>query len=238
MRTLPYREGNSIVIFDASLVTSPPPPQRKRLFWRPLGIFLLTLSFLGLFSLGAPIIIGELAYRLPQKENKVAVKKETFGSLLWERRAQNLLSSTGQEFSLVIPKIDLNAQIIPNVDPVNEAEYLTALKKGVAHARGTNFPGQGGLVYLFGHSTDYVFNIPYFNALFYNLKELEPGDEVGIAYQGKAFFYKVTEKKIVSGDDIAVLKEFAGQERLVLQTCWPPGTTLKRLLVIARPDIL
>src|SRR5690606_7249057 len=38
------------------------------------------------------------------------------------------------DFSIVIPKIAANANVIQNVDPANEPEYLDALQHGVAHA--------------------------------------------------------------------------------------------------------
>lgn len=219
-KTLPYREGNSIVIFDASLVGSIAPLRRKHspLFF--FGFLLLLISFASFFSLAAPIIINEFSYRYSQPK----VAKHTFGELL----AKN------EEFYITIPKIKLETKVIANVDSQNESEYQAALKIGVAHAKGTSFPGQGRLIYLFSHSTDYIFNIKNYNALFYNLDKLTKGDRITLVYLGRNYFYEVTEKKTVVPSDTAVLK-IDNSEKLILQTCWPPGTTWQRLLVIADP---
>lgn len=136
-------------------------------------------------------------------------------------------------FSIVIPKIGANANIIENVDPDNENVYLEALKKGVAHAAGTMFPGMNGHIFLFAHSTDYFWNVGTYNALFYLLYKLEEGDEVNIVFQGQRIVYRVTGTRIVDPSEVEWLTRKTDTELLTLQTCWPPGTTLKRLLVFA-----
>jgi len=137
-------------------------------------------------------------------------------------------------FSVVIPKIGANSKIIANVDAGNSQEYLEALKKGVAHAAGTAFPGEGGHIFLFAHSTDYFWNVGSYNAIFYLLNKLEKGDEVDLFYQGKRVVYQVIEKRIVDPSQVEYLTRKTNREFLTLQTCWPPGTTLKRLLVMAK----
>lgn len=136
-------------------------------------------------------------------------------------------------FSIVIPKIGANARIIPNVDPSNEKIYLDALNKGVAQATGTAFPGEGGHIFLFAHSTDYFWNISTYNAVFYLLSKLENGDEVNIFYQGQRYVYRVIGSEVVNPSQVQYLTRKTNREFLTLQTCWPPGTTLKRLLVFA-----
>ncbi len=136
-------------------------------------------------------------------------------------------------FSIVIPKIGANARIIPNIDPSNEKIYLDALNKGVAHTLGTAFPGEGGHIFLFAHSTDYFWNISTYNAIFYLLSKLENGDEVNIFYQGQRYVYRVIGSEVVDPSQVQYLTRKTNREFLTLQTCWPPGTTLKRLLVFA-----
>jgi sortase A len=136
-------------------------------------------------------------------------------------------------FSIVIPKIGANARIIDNVDPSNESEYLEALKKGVAHAQGTAFPGENSHIFLFAHSTDYIWNVGTYNAVFYLLYKLDKGDEVNLFYKDKRYRYKVVDKKVVDPSQVEYLTRKTNHEFLTLQTCWPPGTTLKRILVFA-----
>lgn len=139
-------------------------------------------------------------------------------------------------FSVVIPKIGANEQVTPNVDPSNEKEYLDALQHSIAHAKGSAFPGLNGTTYLFAHSADNFWNVGRYNAVFYLLKELEVGDQVVVFFQNKRYDYEVYDKQIVEDSDVSHLAANIGEgERLILQTCWPPGTAWKRLLIFAKP---
>lgn len=133
-----------------------------------------------------------------------------------------------------VPKIKAQAKIIKNVDPFNKTEYRAALKKGVAHAKGTSLPWQKGMVYLFAHSSDYPWEISRYNTIFLRLNELNKGDLVQVFNNGKKYDYKVYDKKIVSPSQVEYLQD-TGQNELILQTCWPIGTDFQRLLIFARP---
>jgi LPXTG-site transpeptidase (sortase) family protein len=138
-----------------------------------------------------------------------------------------------QDFALIVPKIGINALVIPGVDPLKPAEYQEALKTGVAHASTSFLPDEDGTVYLFSHSTNYDWFVHDLNAVFYLLKNLETDDSILIIYRGKRYTYKITGKKVVSPRDITYLYPYVGQKNLVLQTCWPPGSTAERLLIFA-----
>src|SRR3989338_3920143 len=136
-------------------------------------------------------------------------------------------------FSVVIPKIGANAKILSNVDASDEKVYLDALNKGVAHALGTKFPGESGHIFLFAHSTDYFWNVGTYNAIFYLLNKLSKGDEVDVFFKGQRYVYQVINSVIADPSQVEYLTRKSNKELLTLQTCWPPGTTLKRLLVFA-----
>lgn len=136
-------------------------------------------------------------------------------------------------FSLVIPKIQAEAEIIANVDAGNPQEYQAALQKGVAHAKGTVFPGMKGTIYLFAHSTNGPWNVSRYNAVFYLLDKLALEDNIVIFFNSKIYIYRVTEKKIVSSKETGFFSQ-KEEELLVLQTCYPPGTTQKALLIFAK----
>lgn len=138
-------------------------------------------------------------------------------------------------FGIVIPKIEANAKVFSNTNAADEKEYQKVLSQGVAHTLGTDFPGGTDNIYLFAHSTGDVFNLRFFNAVFYLLHRLEVGDEIIVYYGGRRFNYYVYDKKIVEPTDVSYLTKKYGYSVLTLQTCWPPGTTLQRLLVFARP---
>ena len=138
-------------------------------------------------------------------------------------------------FGIVILKINVNAKVFPEIDSQNPQEFLPILKKGVAHAKGSAYPDQDGNVFLFAHSTDAFYNVAHYNAVFFLIGKLEKGDEIDIFYKDKRYKYEVIEKAVVSPDMLGqYVKEHTGGKTLTLQTCYPPGTTLKRLIVIAK----
>lgn len=144
-----------------------------------------------------------------------------------------VLAPQDPNFSIIIPKIGANSRIIPNVDASDEKVYLEALKHGVAQVAGTAFPGEGGHIFLFAHSTDYFWNVSAYNAIFYLLYKLEKDDEVDLFYKGERYVYRVIGSQVVDPSEVQYLTRKTNREFLTLQTCWPPGTTLKRLLIFA-----
>jgi len=149
---------------------------------------------------------------------------------------EKVLVPPSAEFSVVIPKIGAASSITENVDPSDKEIYLRVLINSIAHAKGTAFPGTNGTTYLFAHSADNFWDIGRYNAVFYLLKDLEAGDEVYLFFRGKRYNYEVYDKKIVDATDIQYVDAALGQgERVILQTCWPPGTDWKRTLVFAWP---
>jgi len=137
-------------------------------------------------------------------------------------------------FSILIPKINAKAKVIANIDSGNSEIYSEILKEGVAHAAGSSFPGSGKTIYLFAHSTNAQWNVIRYNAVFFLLNKLEPGNLVDLVYNQKLYSYLVTDKKIVGAGETRYLTEYKDGETLILQTCWPPGTILKRLLIFAK----
>ena len=209
-------------------------------FFGYLIFFLGILSFL--FVLG-PVANAEFSYR---KDNILGIKRTVprivtssgeatssgnFGSITLDAES---ITPIDTDFGIVIEKINANARVIANVDPANEKDYIKALSLGVAHAKGTNFPGEKGNIYLFSHSTDAPWNIVRFNAIFYLLREVGSGDRIIVFYQNKRYDYIVYDKVIAAADDVSYLTNKYDASVLTLQTCDPPGTLLHRLIVRAK----
>lgn len=155
----------------------------------------------------------------------------SFGNL---NANSQLIVPESTDYGIVIEKINANAKVVANVNPADEAAYSQALTQGVAHSLGTNFPGEKGNIYLFSHSTDAPWNIIRYNAIFYLLRELDPGDKVVMFYDGRRYDYIVYDKTITDPNDISFLVNKYDKSVLTLQTCDPPGTLLKRLIVRAQ----
>ena len=138
------------------------------------------------------------------------------------------------KYSIFIPKINAKASIVDTVDPWNKKEYLEALKKGIAHAKNTSEPGEKGTMYLFAHSSGMPWELTYINTIFLRLDDLQKGDSIFITKDRKKFKYIVREKKEVWPNEVNYLLSLK-KTQLILQTCTPIGTSLKRLLVFADP---
>ena len=179
-----------------------------------LGAVSILISLFIFILIFYPVLTAEANYQLNQiKPSKQLKPKDT-------------------DFGIVVPKIFANAKIIANVNPFDQKEYQIALTKGVAHAAGTSFPGQLGNVFLFSHSSVNFYEANRYNSIFYLLSKLEKEDEIDLYYKGQKFVYKVIDKKIVGAEAVSYLSGKAEKKALTLMTCWPPGTTLKRLLII------
>ncbi len=237
------------------------------LILRTVGNFLLLFAIFGVFATFGPILYYEASYQIiqfkgikykaPEINSSITGSEKTskFGEIIARQNPgrtvveggglagvlsnvkEQILIPKDTEFSILIPKIGASSKIYANIDSSNQNNFLPILQHGVAHAKGTVFPGMNGNIYLFAHSTDNFWNVGRYNAIFYLLKNLSSGDEIVIFYQNVRHDYKVVESRVVEASDVSYVtkSQEVGQETLILQTCWPPGTTWKRLLVIAEP---
>lgn len=234
------------------------------LIFRTLGNFLVLFTVFGFVATFGPATYYEASYRIAKLRGitytlasdikatnetelgKLVRKYQDQGqthnqapSLLNDvlsRTKEKVLVPPSSDFSVVIPKIGAASRIQANVDPSNKDEYLKVLQNAIAHAKGTAYPGVNGTTYLFAHSADNFWNIGRYNAVFYLLKELEAGDDVYLFFRGKRYNYEVYDKKIVEAREVEYVDAALGLgERIILQTCWPPGTDWKRTLVFAKP---
>lgn len=237
---IPYRYKKAARVRDAIIAIANFPIKINLLLG--LGYFCISLSLMGILFLASPLIVTESIIQLQKLQRNI--NTFAFNPRL---TAQSKPSSSAVPkptpapdpatlpFSISIPKINIDAKVVSNVDAAKPQEYTSALKKGVAHALGSAFPGQGKMVYIFGHSTDYAWNVETYNALFYQVKELVPNDEITLKLGDKEYKYLVREKKILAPKDLSVLLQNQNKNVLVLQTCYPPGTVWQRLLVVAEP---
>lgn len=211
--------------------------------WRAkIGLALLTLALGGLTGPLAPKLRLEASFYFGRVRETAALKLNppkplpksipvVFNPLVTEDGSS--IAPVNTDFSLIVPKIGVNAAVIPAVNPTNPGEYLEALQKGVAHASTSYFPNEEGTVYLFSHSTNYDWFVKDLNAVFYLLKNLSEGDLIVVFYQGRRYTYRLSDKRVVAATEVSYLVPQGGKKRLILQTCWPPGSTAERLLIFA-----
>ncbi|HSD98563.1 MAG TPA: class E sortase [Patescibacteria group bacterium] len=191
-----------------------------------IGALCIFAGFLILAFTYYQLIGDELSYFLfhPNSQANVVSK--------FNHPRQQDIVPADEQFGIVIPKIRANNKVIANVDPFDEMTYQWALTKGVAHAKGSSLPYEKGTVFLFSHSSVNFYEAVKYNSIFYLLDKLKKGDTVYLFYKGTKYTYLVSGKTIVAPTNVSYLFEKTGN-RLILMTCWPPGTTFRRLLVEA-----
>jgi sortase A len=196
------------------------------------GLLLVALSLLGALVIFSPIIWKEISYffNKPNKDIRIVLNTE-IGDISDKK---DVLVAADSDFSIVIPKISANSKIIPNVDHTNSREYQVALSKGVAHAKGTPYPDEDGNSFYFAHSSDNFYNANRYNSVFYLLNKLEEKDNFYIVYKDIIYKYEIIEKSIVSPEAMEYMKSKDGERIVTLMTCWPPGTTINRMVVVGK----
>lgn len=178
-----------------------------------MGNLFIVLGIVGLSWTFGPLLLEELRFRFGQEQ---------------------IMASPSDGYVLTIPSLSIQAPVIEAVDPFNRVAYILALQNGVAQAKGTALPGETGTQYLFAHSSDAPWRISRYNTAFFRLNRIKSGDEIQIDYQGNRYAYRVNEIKTVWPREVKYLKDTT-KNQLILQTCTPIGTDLKRLLVFAEP---
>jgi LPXTG-site transpeptidase (sortase) family protein len=171
--------------------------------------------------------------------NKLALKasnqaSQVAGANTTENRAE-VQVDTNFNAELDIPRLNLK---IPLIFSKTENSLLTDLQNGVVHYPGTALPGEIGTSYISGHSSNFAWAKGNYNRVFEKLNDLQKYDSISIKatdVNGKpvTFHYVVTAKDIFKPDD---QRQFAsiGKSTIGLSTCWPIGTSSKRLVVFAQ----
>ncbi len=112
-----------------------------------------------------------------------------------------------------------------NIVLVNGTDH-DSLTKGPGRDLQTYMPGQNRLVYIAGHRTTYL-------APFAHIDAIRPGDYVRIEMPYGTFVYRATTHRVVSANDVAVLRS-PQHELLELQACHPRFFATHRYIVYAR----
>jgi sortase A len=135
---------------------------------------------------------------------------------------------------LSIPSLGIEVPVIYTTETTEKA-YQEALINGVVHFPGTALPGEVGNVYIFGHSSDYLWSKGKYKTVFAVLPKIALGAEIRITDQsGMQHIYTVADKFVVEPSDVSVLSQNTdGKKLLTLQTSYPLGTALRRYIVTA-----
>lgn len=206
---------------------------------RSFTVLLLSLFLIGVFLFGVvrifgPVVAAEARYQMKSAARALGAEDGDWRRLIVPRFdfAAPPVGETS-DYGIVIPKIFVSEKVVANVDPTDKAAYTPALEEGIAHAAGTGLPGDGQLGYYFAHSSESSLQASRLNAVFYLLGKLEPGDRVELWREQEKYVYQVKESLVTEPEDLSFLDPARETEMIALQTCWPVGTSLKRLIVLA-----
>jgi LPXTG-site transpeptidase (sortase) family protein len=133
---------------------------------------------------------------------------------------------------LEVPSLGINVPIIWTKDTAN---FDKDLQSGVVHYPGTAFPSQIGTAYISGHSSNYAWAKGDYNRVFAKLGNLPDNASFKITVVQKngrdaRLHYIVTRRQEYSPTDQAQFTN-TGKSAVALSTCWPIGSTAKRLVV-------
>ncbi len=133
---------------------------------------------------------------------------------------------------LEISSLKVNVPIIWTRDIKN---FNTDLQTGVVHYPGTALPGEVGTSYISGHSSNFVWAKGSYNQVFAHLGDLADNASFKVTLVGKdgkeiILHYVVTGRKEFAPTDQEQFKN-TGESVVALSTCWPVGSTAKRLVV-------
>jgi sortase A len=127
----------------------------------------------------------------------------------------------GQAYAeLVIPRLDFDMIVVQGTDE-------ESLKKGPGHYPDTADPWDAtGRVGIAGHRTTYLHP-------FYNLDQLQVGDEITLRTEYGTFTYSVSQVFVVASTGSGVVLTQTPEPTLVLTTCNPRYSSSQRLIVTA-----
>lgn len=173
----------------------------------------------------APIPSGEVLSSGTVSNANVQVIKEADGFSYFSTDYQPT-GSRPKEFYVSIPKLEIE-NATAKVDNLRFDRQLS-------HFPGSAIPGDVGNAFVTGHSVLPQFaDAENYRKIFSKLDTLEIGDEVIVEVGDQKRTFIVQYAKVVDPRDLSVLAPISDSGRnLTLMTCVPPGTNIKRLVVI------
>jgi len=130
--------------------------------------------------------------------------------------------------SIIISKLNLKAPLV-FASGTTQEELNAALNQGVIFYPGSALPGANGEVFLTGHSSTYPWNKTPYGRVFTLLDRLEKDDVVSLVYEHQQFDYRILSKEVLKPEQVTMSQSSA--PTITLYTCWPIGTSLKRLVL-------
>ncbi len=130
--------------------------------------------------------------------------------------------------SIIISKLGVKAPLLW-ASGTTQKQLNESLNQGVILYPGSALPGQNGEVVLSGHSSIFPWVKTQYGQVFTLLDKLQAGDTVSLVYNHRQYDYQITGQEVLNPNQIKISD--TDQPVLKLTTCWPIGTSAKRLVV-------
>ena len=143
------------------------------------------------------------------------------------------LTKVSSENKLIIPKLNVD---VPLTFGVGVDGVMSAMNYGVVHYRingASAYPGEIGNFVVMGHSAGDIYSSNQYKFIFSGLERLEEGDIMYVHYNSTRFTYRMVGREIILPTEVSKLVIETNKPMMTLVTCWPLGTSQKRLLVSA-----
>jgi sortase A len=197
---------------------------------RRLGFSMITLGFFTLYFLVYQLV-GTNAVTSRAQDSLRDELTDQFAAASAEPQAAATPVTSGPDLpaangepcaQLKIPRIDGEYVVVEGSD--REAQ-----RAGPGRIPNTKLPGEEGTFAIAGHRTTY-------GGPFFDVDQLEPGDELIVETKYATFTYEVTKTEIVAPTQISVLDDVQGEDgqmkqQIVLSTCHPKFSAAERMIV-------
>lgn len=143
------------------------------------------------------------------------------------------LTKVSSENKLIIPKLNVDVPLNFGYDA---DDAMAAMNHGVVHYRingASAYPGEIGNFVVLGHSAGDVYSSNQYKFIFSGLERLEEGDIIYVHYDSTRYTYKMVGREIILPTEVEKLTEPKDVPTLLMVTCWPLGTSQKRLVIHA-----
>lgn len=150
-------------------------------------------------------------------------QRENVSSHISEIQAEKdrkLTTQKGMVGKIAIPKIGLEAVIVPGVDD-------KSIKNAVGWMESSSMPDEEGNMVLAGHRSH------TYGKFFNRLGEMVEGDTIIVQTYSGTHTYTISSIKIVEPTDLSVLEPTEGKNTLTLITCHPLNSNRYRLIIKA-----
>lgn len=137
-------------------------------------------------------------------------------------------------FAITIPSVGIYDLAIVRPTDYSPEGLLEPLTNGVGHL--FSFPGGGGKIMVYGHSSSYPWDTSEFTKIFRKINAANPGDKIYVTYNGQVYTYEVAFEETIPAADTSRFNDNGEGEKLILYTCWPPDSIEQRYLVHAIPS--